>query len=246
MFNEIKDRNQKENVYYKLKDIVEEKYKIFSMDYKYEVYANMINMALKLKLIGVKKFAKELFEIHKFWIDQKVHLTHKVIHSNLFFNIVASACNVKEFFWYQNFTENNMQYLLPNEKEQTLKLASCYFSIKTGKYNDVLMNLGSVKFLNVQFSYIAKAIEIQALYELNDPYRFEIYQKNFRNYILRQKEISERAKVANSNFIKAITKIEKARHNKNSNSLEMLKKNISEQKEIMHRPWLLEKINELL
>lgn len=246
IFNEIENLDKKKAVYSKLKEIVIEKSSIFSSTFQYEVYAGMLNMATSLRLAGIDSFTQELFNIHKFWVEKGVHLTHTTIHCHLFFNIATSACNVNEFNWYSKFVEKNSKYLLQSEKKQTLALAESYFKLKTKNYEDVLLNLAPVKFLNSQFNLFAKALGIQALYELNDPYRFEIYQRNFKNYILRQNEISERIKDANSHFIKIISKIEKARHEKNTSALNKIKEYTLKQKEILYRPWLLEKINELL
>lgn len=245
-FNEFEDSVKKEVYYLKIKNLVSQNINNFSDNYKYEIYICLLNMAIKLHVMGLQNYDLELYKLHKYWIDQKVHLTHRVIHSNLFFNIVSSACNVEMFDWCQKFISNNRDKILNNEKEHTLSLSLAYFNLKNERYEDVISELNSVKFLNVQFCYIAKALEIQSLYEMKDEYRFEVYEKNFKNYIFRQKEISTTAKEANLNFIKILCKIEKARNDSNLNNLMKIKDHTLSKKEILHRPWLLKKIEELI
>jgi len=244
-FNELKDSLKKETYFLKIRNLVFENIDNFSKKYKYEIYVCLLNMAITLHVMGLEKYDLELYKLHKYWTEQNVHLTHKVIHSNLFFNIVSSACNVEKFDWCKKFMLTNQDKILDNEREQTMSLSIAYYNLKNKKYNDVISELSSIKFLNVQFRFIAKALEIQSLYEMKDSFRFEIYEKNFKNYILRQKEITTRAKDANLNFIKILCKIEKARNECNLNNLERIKEYTLSQKEILHRSWLLKKIEEL-
>jgi len=240
-YYETEDVDKKMEIYNIANEYSRKNYDLLTDIYRYEVYTNLLNIANNLFILGLTKFESEIFNLNQFWISKKIHLTHIPMHWSLFYFIVRSSNDVKEFDWSFNFIEESKGYLLENEKEQAINICLADTFFKSGEFEKTLEILNKTKFLNAHFSSIGKSFELMSLFELDDTYRLDSYSKNFENYIRRHSDYNDSFKLGFLNFCRYMLKIKKARFDKNISKLSTIEKTVKNEETIFYRTWLLAK-----
>lgn len=235
--------NSNTSHYYELKKYLYKSSKQFDADELKNVFSYAQNYCIRKMNAGQSDFAKELFDIYKFALEQKIFIQENEISEVNYRNIVVTALRVGETKWTKDFIEKYKSFLNTEIKENayTFNLTSYHFYLKD--YEKVLKMLREVVFTNVYYSNDYRIILLKTYYELDEREAASALLSSFRTYLKRKKLVSEAHRVANTNFIKFYKKLSNTqRYSKIE--LEKLKANINNSKSISNKDWLLQKIEE--
>lgn len=186
----------------------------------------------------------ELFELNCFAIEKKVYLEDGYIASDIFQNIVNVACAVKELDWTEKFIETNAPFLKKAERADLVTLCTVILQFNKGEYTKVLEELSMLKFHNTYYSVQARAIKLQAFYELEDSNLFFDLTKSFSMFLTRNKSMTDSTKKSFSNFINFIKRLQKLKNEYRPNVEKLIEK-IKLCDQLVYKNWLLTKAQHL-
>ncbi len=233
-----------EDHYYELKRLIYQYIHIFPREEAKNIYDSAINYAIQKINIRENKYLVELFELYKSALENEILLVNNEMSQWTFKNIVSNALRLKEYEWTEDFIKNYSIKL--NEKVRnnavTFNLASMFFS--KGNFKEVLKALQEVQYDEIFYSLDSKSYMIIAYYELDEITALTSFLDSFNVYLLRNKEIPKDRKPQYSNLIKFTKKLINST-SKNKSELHLLRKEI-EQSELLGKPWLLQKVDELI
>jgi len=199
--------------------------------------------ALKINQ-GRQEYYREMFDIFKKIINQKILLEDGVLSEGLFKNIVTVGLGVGEFEWIEHFIEEYVAYLPNNTRENahTFNLAYLYFHQK--RYPKVLELLQNVEYNDVVYVLGSKIILIQTYFELNEFLTLESLIDSFRIYLRRNKVISKNLKYEYINYLGFVKKLT-ALSGSEKKIITKFREKIMATTSPTHKKWLLEKIDVL-
>ena len=129
------------------------------------------------------------------------------------------------------------------ENAKTFNLARIAFYKK--EFNQVIQLLQLVEYDDVFYNLVSRTFLLASYYELEEYDSLEALINSTNVYLRRDKGISESSKrnyLNQNRFLKRIMNV-----NQNDKSaIEKLKRQLSDTKGVASKPWLVEKINELL
>lgn len=239
----VKD-SQNENNYFELKEHLKEYGKFFPRSEASEMYTFAINYCTRQLNAGNQKYWREYFEIHQQLLESKIIIVNDELNVGIFKNLVLVGSRLKEFSWTEKFISEYKKYLPEEQRENAVTYNSALLYFYQKKYDDVIQLLQQVEYEDYIYNVNAKQLLLRTYYETNstDPLFFLI--DSFRAYLYRNPKISTKMKETYSNFL-TITKKLSGTKRRDKKTLEALKTEIKEKKNLANRPWLLEKIAEL-
>lgn len=87
--------------------------------------------------------------------------------STAFNNMVTVACHTKDFEWVSGFIRNYSHILIENKRQEAILLAQAVLAFETGKFQEVLFLLESVKFEEHLDLLRSKSLLLRSYYELH-------------------------------------------------------------------------------
>ena len=104
--------------------------------------------------------------------------------------------------------------------------------------------LNSVEYTDLTYNLNAKVLLIATYYELDEIDALESSLSSFKTYIYRKDIVSEDRRKLYNNYVSFLQKI--IQNQGNQSKLIKLRQDVEQVKNIASKPWLLEKINELI
>ncbi len=187
---------------------------------------------------------KDLFALNCFAAEKGLLLQDGYIQSASFINIVNWGCAVKELDWVEQFIEEFAPYIQKDQAD-TIRLCKSILYLNQEKYEDVLQELAQIKFNNIYYGVQARAILLQAYYELEEYEElFFNLSNSFGVFLHRNKSLSTQHKKSLSNFLHFAKRLQKAKNEYRLDTTE-LKNNIQACAELAYKSWLLKKVEDL-
>ncbi len=231
--------------YYQLKEYLLKESKYFDKDELRNIFAYIQNYCIRKMNTGKSEFARELFDIYKLALEQKVFIQDDELSEVNYRNIVVTALRVSETKWTKDFIEKYKAMIAPASRENayTFNLSSYYLYLK--QYDKVLQLLREVVFTNVYYSNDYRIILLKTYYELDERDAANALLTSFRTYLKRKKIVTDAHRISNTNFIKFYKKISSTQRYSKSD-LQVIKDYINNCKSISNKDWLLQKVDEKL
>lgn len=238
------DENNIEN-YYNLRKIMKNYIHFFPLDEQKEIYSTIINYCINKTNKNQTDFLRETFELYKEGLTNKtIFLTNEIIPT-MFRNIVIAALRVEEFSWAENFIFEYAKYVNEKYRDNAVEFSLARLEFYKKNFNQVLTHLNNVNYEDVWYNINAKTIYLHAYYELDEFDALESLLQAFKMYIRREKSLSADRKVHYLNLIKFTSALMKLNAKEQPKVLK-LKEEILATKGVVSKPWLLEKVEEMI
>ncbi len=235
---------ENENHYFELKHLIEKYIDLFPVDEAKNIMDNAINYTILKGNKGNFVYLKESLDLYKKSLDKELLYVNSEITPWTFKNIVSIALRQKEYEWTENFI---IQYgdkinKLYQQNAVNFGLAMVYFSKK--EFGKTISLLNKVEYDEIYYSLDAKVLTISTYYELDEYMFLGSFFESFKNYLNRNKNVSQSNKIRYLNLIKYTKKlVESAQYSKIK--LLKLKEEIKADSPY-GKNWLLEKVDELI
>ncbi|CAN5200240.1 hypothetical protein BH09BAC5_BH09BAC5_26430 [soil metagenome] len=231
--------SEKENHFHKLRELLIENEKDFTLVELREMYQYVLNYCIKKINLGNISWQKTLFEIYKITIENKVLMSEGHLSHWDYKNIVTISLRQKEYDWCKSFIETNKKQLLSAERENAhvFNLANLYFNI--GEYSRSLKLLQQVEFSDVYYQLDSKSILLKTYFELDETESFIYHATAFRTFLKRNKLISDYQRTIYLNLIRYTSQLMRADGNKKK--MEIIRKKVEENRNVADLQWLLGK-----
>ncbi len=208
-------------------------------------YIHLKNYCIvKINMGQIAYFIRQLFEIFKTLLKEKIILKDGNILPQNYKNIITTGLQVKEYSWIENFIQTYTNYLPKAHRENalTFNLANVYFYQK--KYGQVIEQLREVEDKNHVYALGGKLLLLKTYYELKEYNPLDSLIDSFRIYIRRNKIISREVKQQYLNLLRFVKKLSSTIPG-DKKAIEKIRGQIAKCKALAGKKWILEKVAEL-
>lgn len=216
------------------------------------MYAYLLNYCIQHVNKGVLGFTAKLFELQKLLLQSKVLLENNQLSHISYRNIVSIAIKLKEYEWAEKFIENYKDLISENHKENAYNLSKSNIFYAQNNFEATVSLLNDVDFTDVYYACTSKFTLLKAYYALKEMETLEYFVSSFQLYLKRNKEISLNFKKSSENFLKHFKKLllivkqlDFKENDKIDKKIKSLKSNISAEKIMANKAWLLEEIDKI-
>ena len=243
---------EKHENYFKVKGMLDESADLFSKDELQSIYGNLMNFSAREINKGNGDFFKELFDLQRVQLKKELFFEDGFLSEWHYKNIVSVGLRLDESDWVENFIRAYKDRLKPDsiENAYTFNLATYHYHVSN--YKEVLQLLLTVEYSDIRYALGARTLLMQTYFELEEETAFLAMVASFRQYVKRNKTISEFRKDGYYNFLKFtnrafVVKINMAYESdkKSKKDLDKLLDNISDDKTVFYKSWLLEETKKL-
>ena len=232
--------------YHELKSLLKNHIRIFNKKEAHYVYSFAMNYCVKQLNKGNGSFLGELFDLYIELINKKIILYNNDELSPWDFkNINLVALRLGKYDWAGKFIEQYQKFLPEKFRKNAVSfnLAQLFYYQK--KHEKVIEQLRDVEYEDLSYNLNSKTMLIGAYYELGDLEPLYSMFESFRAYLNRHKEIPTQRREAYLNYIKFTKKLTSVSFS-NKDVLKKLKDDITIEKKLGNKQWLIEKVNEFL
>jgi len=217
----------------------------FPKDEQREIFDVLVSFSIRWVNKGDIKFLKETLELYDWAINEDIILNKGKLSPTTFRNYVVAGLRISEFDKVENFIKKNSILLDEERKENALNFNLARVSFYRRDYDNALSYLNHVNYDDIWYSLNSKSLLLAIYYELNEFDALENHLETYSTYLRREKSIQEDYRKMHLNFTKFVKKIHRVGRDKQE-QLEKITKLIKEEKKVINKTWLLEKIDELL
>ncbi|MBK7856566.1 MAG: hypothetical protein IPJ79_18220 [Bacteroidetes bacterium] len=209
-----------------------------------DIYAFAQNYCIRKVNTGKINFLRELFELYKTVLTEKIIFDNKQISQADFKNICAIAIRVNELKWTENFIAEH-QFKLPKDLRNNsvnYNMARLHFAKK--EYKQAIRLLTQIEFTDVYYHIDSKSLLLKVYYETENLQPLYSLISAFKIYLKRSKLISDYQRLVYKNLVTYVKKFASVKEGKKID-IKLLSKEIEAEKNIADIGWLKEKLNEL-
>ncbi len=231
--------------YFALKNLIYKYIHIFPKEEQRDIFSTAISYCVNKVNKNISEFHSETFEIYKEALKRDVLLDDKLLPVTDFRNIVPVALRVKEYSWTENFIYEYSQYLDIKYKDNAVEFSLARLEFYRKNFGRVLDHLNRVNYEDVWYNLNAKTLQLAAYYELHEFDVLESFLQSYKMYVRREKSLSPERKIHYLNVIRFTAALMKINAKEQSKVLK-LKAEIEHAKGVVSKPWLLEKVEEMI
>lgn len=244
VFKCISDLNDDES-YFSLKKIYKENYSLFARETSVIITNRMESICILKGIHGKKEFMKEEFDVMKFAIENKLHKKeNSFMDITRFRNIFNRALSLGETNWAEEFINNHINELKEEFREDLKNYFKAMMSFHKKAFDESQQYLNNMKLNKFIFNLDYRRLMLMIYYEKKDFISAKNLSESFKNFIYKNKNVSDTRKKNLINFINDLNSLIYSAEG-NKSALEDLEIRLKADKKIMNREWLIQKISEL-
>lgn len=238
--------------YYEASSYFNEHKAVFTKKERGSIYIYLMNYCISKINRGDSVFLKEVFEIYKAQLEQGLLYENEELSEWDYKNIVTTAIRLGELNWVFEFIESYKEKLSEEARENAYRFNLASYHYASGNYGDVLDLLIRVEYSDLRYNTSAKALLLRTYYDLEEYESLQALTESFRQYLIRNKTMSDARRSGFNNLFKVTRKLAalRARFNftdktKMKKDLRRLESEIEETELLYNRDWIMEKAAQL-
>ncbi|MEO8209651.1 MAG: hypothetical protein ABI840_03745 [bacterium] len=216
---------------------------------KYSSYALLTNFANDEYHSGKKEYLKERHELHKLILKNNLYSglgEGEYFNDVLFKIIVTVGLLMKEIEWTEKFTEDYIEKLDPEKKDNILRFNNARINFAKGNFERSLEDLSMITSVH-HFHYKPSIKSLSLMIYIEKGWIDQAYDAidTYRHFLTYDKMLPDFQKEKNSNFIKFCKEILKLKSRNGKEKINDVKFDLMNSENILEKEWLMEKIDEL-
>ncbi len=231
--------------YHELRQLTKTFIHIFPIEEQREIYSTILGYCINKINKNQSEFFRETFEVYKDGITENILLVDQSISVTTFRNIAIAALRVEEFSWTENFIHEYSKFVDEKYRDNAVQFSLARLEFYRKNYHKVLTHLNSVNYEDIWYNLNAKTIYLHSYYELDEFDALESLLQSFKMYIRREKSLSTDRKTHYLHLIKFTSALMKINH-RDQPKLMKLKSEIETTQGVVSKPWLIEKVDQLI
>ena len=213
-------------------------------------YSDLINMFHTRFITANVETKSELLSLIKSCLDDRAYKISDddYMHPLFYRNVILCADYLQECDWAYEFIDKFTGELRPELRDNLALYSRALIDYRKGNYEESLVNISKVKYDLVAFKTDVKTLMLRIFYELKLEDQAMATADTVRHYVKTAKEIDDHYKQAYRNFLIYYLKLFKLNSSTAKNKsaeAKLLLKQMNEEKLLLQRKWLLEKISAL-
>lgn len=222
---------------------------------KYNVFSLTNNYCLFRIRNGELTYWRESFAIYQLMLTEELLTQKGYMMKQTFENICRTAARLGKFEWGTAFIQQYSSYLREAEKKNVLLSCKGVLAFYEQRYHQALQLFIKVEFQGFSGHINNEMFLIKCYYELTDYALIEYRLESLRQFMKRNKAVSDSKKESYRNFINFMKRLlrvvmqkkgrmlPKTVENRLQKSLEKLKQDVTIAKPLVDKEWLLHKID---
>lgn len=231
--------------YYQLRSLMKKFIHLFPKSEQRNIYQTAISYCINKGNKNIALFHKESFEIYKEALLNNTLIVNDEILVTTFRNIVPIALRVEEFSWAESFIHDYAKYVDEKYRVNAVEFSLARLEFYRKNYGKVLEHMYKVSYEDVWYNLNTKTLQIASYYELDEFDALESLLQSFKMYIRREKSLSTDRKTHYLHLIKFTSALMKINH-RDQQKLLKLKNEIETTQGVVSKPWLIEKVDQLI
>ncbi|MEM7368587.1 MAG: hypothetical protein AAF587_08275 [Bacteroidota bacterium] len=195
-------KDNHEPAYFQLKNGLTQAPKELNRAELRNLYSLALNYCIKRLNQGHEPFAREIFDLYKTLVRERIIYEQNALAVAHFKNIVTLGARLKEFEWTENFIETYQSDLAVEQASNAVAYNLANLLFAKGDFRRVLQLLRSVEFTDVFLQMDAKSILVKTYFELEDYDGLGYLLSSFKMILRRDKRLSSYQHRLYSNLIK--------------------------------------------
>ncbi len=241
----IKTLEENEEHYFELKNLIDQHLYLFPKNEAKEIIDQALNYTIKKVNLGLKSYPKESLDLYKKGLRNDLLFIKGVLEISDFRNIVFMGLRVGDIKWVENFIYEYKENLEDRSKDNAFFFSLARLETYKKNYNKVIEYLNKINYDDIWYNLNGRSLLIAAYYELYEFDALESLFQSYKTYINREKLLLKHRKKNYLDFIKYTSKLMKLTKY-DQDKLKKLKQDLLDTPGVVNKPWLLEKMDELL
>lgn len=246
------DKQEDTSAYFQALGSLENRTHLFPRKELIHIYIYFMNYCISRINKGDSKFLNEVFKLYKAQLTQELLYENGQLSEWDYKNIVTTAIRLHELDWVYEFIETYKERLKPEARENAYQYNLAAYHYANGSLAEVLNLLTRVEYSDLRYNLSAKALLLRTYYDLNEFEPLLALTESFRQYLMRNKLMSDNRRTGFNNLFKVTRKLSALRNKvgftgkeKLYKDLEKIDHEINETKLLYNRDWLIEKWEDL-
>ena len=226
---------------------------LFSKEELHGIYNYLQSFSIQEFNRGNSNFEKAYFQLYQLQLEKDLLLEKGYLSEWHYKNIVTVGTRLGENDWVYWFIEQYKDKLKPNKRENAYRFNLASYAYAMQDYDKVLDLLLTVEYKDSRYIQGVKALLLRTYYDLEEEEALYSLIDSFRQYIKRDKNISDARKKGFSNLLKFTKRVFVLKQKKEYTALDNIQKEqlkllkkIESTAPIFNQTWLLDKVNKLL
>ncbi|MFK7907884.1 MAG: hypothetical protein AB8B69_22320 [Chitinophagales bacterium] len=217
---------QDSTYYFELIQVLRNHATAFPKEELRSIYAYAQNHCIGQINKGKGAFLGELFELYKTQLQSDLLLEKGYLSEWHYKNIVTVGLRLKAFEWVAAFIEGYREKLPLQARDNAHRFNKAAYFYSIEEYGDVLQLLLTVEYSDIRYSLDAKSLLLKSYYDLEENETLFALCDAFRQYLKRNKEISDFRKEGYYNLLKFTQKAARIRESIGFEAFEKLQKEV--------------------
>ncbi|MEO8512974.1 MAG: hypothetical protein ABI543_05415 [Ignavibacteria bacterium] len=240
-------KSDKEEYFFGAKDFLFKNYRLFDIDICRNTAAVLTYYCILKGQLGDIKYRNLLFEMNEFSLKRGIaFFENGKIGKMLYIQIVNNGLFLGKTDWVINFVKEFTSRLVEEHQNTMRALAESSISFRLKRYNEVLINLNNVVFIDTRDKVHVKQLTAKTLFEMGETDLLLSHIDASKHFLKNNDQFGTADREMYSNFYNYLHKIIIAAEKKDMAGLNIIQNSIKNEKLVNQKNWLLEKIKELL
>ena len=194
---------------------------------------------------GALELQKPTLELYKEALEYEGFYDNGYLSPTSFRNIVFFALRNKEYDWAENFVKHYSLRLIGSLRENAKSFNLARIKFYRKEFDEVIILLSEVEYNDIFYNLNSRVLLIASYYELDEFDSLEALINSTSAFLRRESKISTAVKANYKKLLRFLKKILSLNPNEKA-PFKKLKEEIIITSGVPSKPWLLEKIDELL
>jgi len=208
-------------------------------------YRNLFILCSILKRkTSTEKFKNEAFALKKFYLETGLYrqVNSENLHFSFILNMIKQCSFVKDLLWLEKYLEKNIHEIKKADIKNLLTFISIYRKIMEKNFSGAFASLNDINLNSISVKYEFRILKLKLLYETGEVMNTLDDINSMREFIKRDRFLTKDLKKKVMNFVFYLERLIK--NSVNKKKLEDCKLELSYEKEIFFKEWLMKKYSE--
>ena len=231
---------EEDNSFQKLKQLLGRHEERFGQEEMRGLYLMAINGCIRRMNAGKRVYIREAFEVYQAALERNFLTENGFLSSFTFKNIIRAGVALGEHDWSEYFIEHHRNSLHPRERDNVYNFNRAFLYFQKADYARAMPLLQQVDLEDPLGNLHARRMLVRSYYELDERDALESLLQSFGAFLNRQKNLGYHQEL-NLNFVRFMLRLIKLAPNDEA-AKALLWKDITAEKQVAEREWLLEKL----
>ena len=175
------------------------------------IYNYLLNYCVKQINSGRTDYYRQIFSLYQLLIQQDLIAPNGRLSQWTYTNIITTGIRLGEFDWTEEFLANYQTYLPAKQRHNAYQYNLAALRFEKQAYNEALEQLHQIEFTDAFYHMAAKLVQLKIYFLQEEDEALAALIEATRQFISRNRQLSEYQQRINLNFLKILLKINQLR-----------------------------------